>query len=304
MSTPFRRLIKPSLSLNAYAQCACRRPSKVARFEQARCFSSSPAVFSGHSKWATIKHDKAKADAGKSKQRALLTNDITQAVKNNGRDPNMNPRLALALTTAKKSQVPKASIEAAIARGLGLSATGAALESIMLEAMLPASVAAVIEAQTDNKLRSLADLRLIIKEAGGTVSTVSYMFDKKGRVILHQKEGVGADEVLEAAIEAGAEDVHELDDGRVLLYTDPATTKTIAQTVAKSMDMEIAEAEIIYDPNEDTLVPLDDAEMAGQLGKFVDKVQDVQGIQGVYLNWTKGSIDEDLWEELASKTAI
>lgn len=216
----------------------------------------------------------------------------------------MNPRLALALTTAKKSQVPKASIEAAIARGQGLSATGAALEPIMLEAMLPASVAAVIEAQTDNKLRTLADLRLMIKEAGGTVSTVSYMFEKKGRVILHQKDGVGADEVLEAAIEAGAEDVQELDDGRVIILTEPATTKTIGQTVAKSMGMEVAEAEIIYDPNEDTLVPLDDAETAGLLGKFVDKVQDVQGIQGVYLNWAKGSIDDGLWEELASKTAI
>jgi transcriptional/translational regulatory protein YebC/TACO1 len=174
----------------------------------------------------------------------------------------------------------------------------------MLEAMLPASVAAVIEAQTDNKLRTLSNLRLVIKEAGGTVSTVSYMFEKKGRVILHQKEGVGADEVLEAAIEAGAEDVQELDDGRVLLFTDPATAKTISQTVAKAMDMEVAEAEIVYDPNEDTLVPLDDAEVAAQLGKFVDKVQEEQGVHGVYLNWTKGSIDEELWDELASKTAI
>jgi transcriptional/translational regulatory protein YebC/TACO1 len=200
--------------------------------------------------------------------------------------------------------VPKASIEAAIARGQGLSASGTALESIMLEAMLPASVAAVIEAQTDNKLRTLSNLRLVIKEAGGTVSTVSYMFEKKGRVILHQKEGVGADEVLEAAIEAGAEDVQELDDGRVLLFTDPATAKTVSQTVAKAMDMEVAEAEIVYDPNEDTLVPLDDAEVAAQLGKFVDKVQEEQGVHGVYLNWTKGSIDEGLWDELASKTAI
>lgn len=261
-------------------------------------------VTNSRRKWATIKHDKAKNDAGKSKQRALLTNDITNAVKNNGPDPNMNARLALALTTAKKNQVPKASIEAAILRGQGLSATGAALEPIMLEAMLPPSVAAVIEAQTDNKLRTLADLRLMIKEAGGTVSTVGYMFEKKGRIILQQKEGVGADEVLEAAIEAGAEDVQELDDGRVVLFTDPATTKTIAETVAKAMDMEVAESEIIYDPNEDTLVSLDDTEAAEKLGDFVDKVQEVQGIQGVYLNWAKGSIDEALWEELASKTAI
>ncbi|KAF1967360.1 YebC-like protein [Bimuria novae-zelandiae CBS 107.79] len=304
MSAPFRRLFSPSLSLDAFAQCACRRAPRAAPFEQARCFSSSPATFSGHSKWATIKHDKAKNDAGKSKQRALLTNDITHAVKLNGPDPNMNPRLALALTTAKKAQIPKATIEAAIARGQGLSTSGAALENVVLETMLPGSVAAVIECQTDNKLRTLADLRLMIKETGGTVSTVGYMFEKKGRIILQKKDGVGADEVLEPAIEAGAEDVQDLDDGRVVLYTDPSDTKTIGETVAKAMGMEIAESEIIYDPNEDTMVPLDDAEVAAKLGEFVDEVQEESGIQGVYLNWAKGSISDELWDELASKTAI
>lgn len=216
----------------------------------------------------------------------------------------MNPRLALALTTAKKNQVPKAAIEAAIARGQGLSATGAALENVLLEAMLPASVAAVIECQTDNKLRTLADLRLLVKEAGGAVSTVGYMFEKKGRVILARKDGVGADEVLEPAIEAGAEDVVELEDGRVALFTEPAVTKTIGETVAKAMDMDISESEIIYDANEDTLVALDDVEVAEKLGEFVDKVQEVGGIQGVYLNWSKGAIPEELWEELESKTAM
>lgn len=216
----------------------------------------------------------------------------------------MNPRLALALTTAKKNQVPKAAIEAAIARGQGLSATGAALENVLLEAMLPASVAAVIECQTDNKLRTLADLRLLVKEAGGAVSTVGYMFEKKGRVILARKDGVGADEVLEPAIEAGAEDVVELEDGRVALFTETAVTKTIGETVAKAMDMDISESEIIYDANEDTLVALDDVEVAEKLGEFVDKVQEVGGIQGVYLNWSKGAIPEELWEELESKTAM
>ena len=170
--------------------------------------------------------------------------------------------------------------------------------------MLPASVAAVIECQTDNKLRTLADLRLMIKEAGGAVSTVGYMFEKKGRVILAGKEGVGADEVLEPAIEAGAEDVVDLEDGRVVLFTEPADTKTIGETVAKAMGMEVAESEIIYDANEDTLVALDDVEVAEKLGEFVDKVQEVSGIQGVYLNWSKGAIPDELWEELEGKTAM
>ena len=255
-------------------------------------------------KWSSIKHDKAKNDAGKSKQRAILTRDITIAVKLAGPNPDMNPRLALALTIAKKNAVPKSSIEAAIARGQGLSATGAALESLVLEAVLPPSVATIIECQTDNKLRALADLRLIVKEAGGTVSTVGYMFEKKGRIILQKKEGVGADEVLEAALDAGALDVIEDEQGRVVLYTEPAQTKTTAETLAKELEMEIAESEIIYDPNEDTKVPLEGEEVALKLNDFLDELQEVQGVQGVYMNWSKGSgVPDDLWDELRGKVA-
>jgi YebC/PmpR family DNA-binding regulatory protein len=235
--------------------------------------------------------------------RSLMTRDITVAVKIAGANPDMNPRLALALTTAKKNAVPKASIDAAIARGQGLSSTGAALESLLLEAILPPSIATIIECQTDNKLRALADLRLLVKEAGGQVSTVSFMFEKKGRIILRKKEGMGVDEVLEPALDAGVQDVQEDEQGRVVLFTEPAQTKTIAEALAKELDMEIEESEIIYDPNEDTKVPLDDQEAAVKLNSFLDDLQeDVQGVQGVYMNWTKGaSIPDELWEELRGK---
>ncbi|KAF2826542.1 YebC-like protein [Ophiobolus disseminans] len=284
----------------AAAACTCRRAPR-----QLRCLSSTPVSQSGHSKWASIKHDKAKNDAGKSKQRATLTRDISQAVKLAGPDADMNPRLALALVTAKKNAVPKASIEAAVARGQGLSTSGAALESLVLEAVLPAAVAAIIECQTDNKLRALADLRLIVKEAGGTVSTVGYMFEKKGRIILHKKDGVGADEVLEAALDAGVLDVVEDEQGRVVLFTEPARTKTTAETLAKQLQMEVEESDIIYDPNEDTKVALDDEEAAAKLNAFLDELQEVQGIQGVYMNWSKGSgLPEELWDELRGKVAV
>ena len=257
-------------------------------------------------KWASIKHDKAKNDAGKSKMRSLLTRDITVAVKLSGANPEMNPRLALALTTAKKNAVPKASIDAAIARGQGLSSTGAALESLLLEAILPPSIATIIECQTDNKLRALADLRLLVKEAGGQVSTVSFMFEKKGRIILRKKEGIGMDEVFEPALDAGVQDVQEDEEGRVVLFTEPAQTKTIAEQLARELGMEIEESEIIYDPNEDTKVELDDREAAVKLNTFLDELQEeVQGVQGVYVNWTKGeSIPDELWEELRGKVDV
>lgn len=233
-----------------------------------------------------------------------MTRDITNAVKLAGPDPNMNPRLALAITIAKKAAVPKASIEAALARGQGLSATGAALESLVVEAVLPASVATIIECQTDNKLRALAELRLVVKDAKGTISTVGYLFEKKGRIILRQKDGMGVDEVLEPALDAGVQDVEEDEEGRVVLYTEPAQTKTIAQKLAKDLDMEIEESEIIYDPNEDTRVPLDEEGSAKEIGTFLDGLQEVQGVQGVYMNWAKGSISDDLWEELRAKATV
>lgn len=231
-----------------------------------------------------------------------MTRDITNAVKLAGPNPDMNPRLALAISTAKKSAVPKSSIEAALARGQGLSASGAALESLVLEAVLPPSVATIIECQTDNKLRALADLRLLVKEAGGTVSTVGYMFEKKGRIILRQKEGTGVDEVLEPALDAGVVDVEEDAEGRVVLYTEPAQTKTIAEQLAKELGMDIEESEIIYGANEDTRVALDDEGQAKNLGKFLDDLQEIPGVSGVYMNWTKGSIADELWDDLRTKT--
>ncbi|KAH7411562.1 transcriptional regulator-domain-containing protein [Phaeosphaeria sp. MPI-PUGE-AT-0046c] len=305
MSAPFFRAVRASVSSSRASNCACHhglRPRKARVQEHFRYMSSTPNLLSGHSKWASIKHDKAKNDAGKSKQRSLLTRDITVAVKIGGANPEMNPRLALCLTTAKKNAVPKASIEAAIARGQGLSATGAALETVVLEAMLPPSIATIVECQTDNKLRSLADLRLLVKEAGGQVSTVGFMFEKKGRIILQKKDGMGVDEVLETALDAGVEDVVEDEEGRIVLFTEPAQTKTIAQSLSKQLEMEIEESEIIYDPNEDTKVALDDEEAASRLNRFLDDLQEVQGIQGVYMNWSKGeSIPDEMWDELRGK---
>lgn len=223
-----------------------------------------------------------------------------------GPDPTMNPRLATALQKAKKSAVPKTNIEAAIARGQGLSPTGAALESITLEAILPPAVATVIECQTDTKLKLLADLRVLVKDAGGNVSPVGYMFEKKGRTVFRKKDGVGADEVMETALEAdaGVLDVTEDEQGRVVVYTETAQTTTAAEMLSKTLSIEIEDSEIIWDPNEDTKVTLDDDDEAGRLNQFLDEVQEVVGVQGVYTNWSKGSISDELWAELKSKVAV
>ena len=188
-----------------------------------------------------------------------------------------------------------------------MSTSGAALESLVLEAILPPSIATIIECQTDNKLRTLAELRTIVKDAGGTVSPVAYMFEKKGRIILQKKEGLNVDDVLEPALEAGALDILEDDEGRIVLFTEPTETKTTIETLAQTLDIEIEENEIIYDPNEDTKVALEDESAVKSLIKFIDQLQEINAgsIQGVYTNGIKGpNIDESLWEELQNKVAV
>lgn len=221
-----------------------------------------------------------------------------------GPDPNMNPRLTLAISTAKKVSMPKANIEAAIARGQGLSSTGAALESVTLEAILPPSVATVVDCQTDNKLRALAELRTLVRDCGGNVTPIGYLFGKKGRIIFRKKEGLGVDEAFDPALNAGALDVDEDDEGRIILYTEPEQTKSASETLAKELELEIQQTEIIYDPNEDTKIGLDDEEAVKCLIRFLDALQDFPGIQGVYFNWKKGTIPEELWTELQSKAEL
>lgn len=217
----------------------------------------------------------------------------------------MNPRLALTLEKAKKASVPKANVEAAIARGQGLSASGAALENITLEAMLPGNVALVIECATDSKLKTLADLRIIVKDAGGSVTPVSYLFTKMGRIVFVKKEGTGVDEVLEKALDGeGLIDVVEDDEGRVVVTTEPSAVKGTAETLAKDLGLEISESEIIWDANEDTKVPLEDEETAGRLYDFVSEISEVTGVQAVYANWSKGAVPEDVWNELRNKVAV
>ncbi len=175
---------------------------------------------------------------------------------------------------------------------------------MVLEAILPPSISTVIECQTDNKIRTLADLRLLVKNAGGSVSPVGYLFEKKGRVAFRKKDGVGVDEALEPALEAGVLDVVGDEQGRVVLYTEPAQTKATGEALAQSLGMEIEDMEIVYDPNESTMVALNDEAAAQGLGDFFDRLQEVPGLQGLHLNWSKGAIDETLWAELQSKAAV
>ena len=216
-----------------------------------------------------------------------------------GPDPNLNPRLALAVSRAKKDGFPKASIEAAIARGQGVSISGAKLESVVIEAMIPPSIAVVVDSQTDNKARTLTELRLIIKQHGGQITPTGYLFDKKGQIAFKAKEGVGTDEILEAALEAGAIDIEEEAEGGLVVYTESNATKAVSGKLMSEFGLEIESSEIIWDPN--TEADLDSADSAENLISMVDKLKEDLTVQGVYINATRGQTPEDVWEHLQSR---
>lgn len=199
-----------------------------------------------------------------------------------GPDPTMNPRLAHAITVAKKGQLSKTSIEAAIAKGQGKSLSGQALENVTIEAMLPHGVAAMIECQTDNKARTLTDIRTIITKAGGTVTPTAFLFEKKGRIVFEAQEKMDVEDALEHVIEAGALDIVSEED-RLVVETEPAEVMPIAQTLQKKLEIQVDKAEVVYMANEDTLVDLSE-EQEDEVQKVLDSLEEDPTLQNLYIN--------------------
>lgn len=203
------------------------------------------------------------------KQRSTLVQELQFASKQYGADPQFNPRLATAITAAKKQGLPKASIESAVARGQGRSPTGAALESLTIEAMVPPSVAVIVECQTDSKARTLNDLKLAIKESGGTMTPTSHMFDRKGKVVFEGFKNVGEEEIFDQAVEAGAIDIQMEDDGKVVVYAESSETAAVAEILAKSSGLKVESLDIVWDPKEDMMVDVASSEMLESLDSFL-----------------------------------
>ena len=193
----------------------------------------------------------------------------------------MNPRLADVVAKAKKIGFPKASIESAIARGQGVSPSGAALESLTVEAMVPPSVSVIVECQTDSKLRTLSDVRLAIKDAGGTVTPTNHMFERIGRIVLRNPRDLDETEIFDRAIEAGAIDVETQEDGAVVVSTDSSETTAVADALRRSTDLEVESVDIVWDPKEDMMV---DVPSRDSLDTFLERMQDISSVQDVYMN--------------------
>jgi YebC/PmpR family DNA-binding regulatory protein len=229
----------------------------------------------GHSKWANIKHRKARQDASRGKVWTKVIREITVAAKD-GPDPNDNPRLRLALEKANAANMPKDTIKRAIEKGSGTGETGE-LEEIVFEGYGPGGVAILVETMTDNRNRTVSDVRHAFSKYGGNLGTdgsVSYLFKKLG--IIHLSKSLSEESLMEVVIESGAEDFSEEDD--FYEVTTEASVFNNVLDIFKEKKIEYIDAQLTL--RADTLVPLDNAmsEKVLNIMEFMDDLDDVQEV--------------------------
>jgi YebC/PmpR family DNA-binding regulatory protein len=237
---------------------------------------------SGHSKWATTKHKKAVVDAKRGKMFAKLIKNIEVAARTGGGDPAGNPTLYDAIQKAKKSSVPNTNIDNAVKRGSGAEAGGADYQTIMYEGYGPNGVAVLIECLTDNRNRAAAEVRTALTRNGGTLAdpgSVSYLFSRKG-VIVVPKNGLTEDDVLLAVLEAGAEEVNDLDESFEVVCEAGDLVRVRTALQEAGIDYDSADAE--FTPSVE--VPLDE-DGARKIFKLIDALEDSDDVQNVYANF-------------------
>ncbi|MCA1794166.1 MAG: YebC/PmpR family DNA-binding transcriptional regulator [Desulfotignum sp.] len=235
---------------------------------------------SGHSKWSTIKHKKGAADKKRGKIFTKLIKEITVAARMGGGDPEANPRLRQALAAAKTQNMPKENFERAIKKGTG-DLDGVSYEEIVYEGYGPGGVAVLVECLTDNKNRTIADVRYMFSKAGGNVGTdgcVAWMFDKKGLIVV-EKNAVDEDTLMEVALDAGAEDIRDEDDVFEVI-SEPGEFEAVQEALDKA-DIAYTMAEITMLPQNMTPVEGKEAE---QMIRFMEALDDCDDVQQFYTN--------------------
>ncbi|HXT46941.1 MAG TPA: YebC/PmpR family DNA-binding transcriptional regulator [Pseudonocardiaceae bacterium] len=238
---------------------------------------------SGHSKWATTKHKKAVVDAKRGKLFAKLIKNIEVAARTGGGDPDGNPTLYDAIQKARKTSVPTDNIERAVKRGSGADAGGADYQTIMYEGYGPGGVALLIECLTDNRNRAASEVRTAMTRNGGTMAdpgSVSFLFSRKGVVIVPQEQGVSEDDVLAAVLDAGAEEVNNL--GESFEVVSEATDLIAVRTALRQAGIDYDSADASFLPSAST--PLD-ADTARKVFKLIDALEDCDDVQNVYANF-------------------
>jgi len=235
---------------------------------------------SGHSKWATIKHKKGLADAKRGQMFTKFIKEISIAARMGGGDPDMNPRLRTSVLKARAANMPKDNIDRAIKKGTG-ELEGSTYEELTYEAYSPGGGAMLIEVLTDNKNRAAAEIRNILTRSGanlGSANSVSYLFKRKG-VLSYDAEKYTEDQIMEAAIDAGADDVVS-EEGTIIVYTDQGSFESVLNAM-NAKNFETLGAEISMVP--ETYVDID-GDTAGKVQRLIDRLEENEDVQNVYHN--------------------
>jgi YebC/PmpR family DNA-binding regulatory protein len=236
----------------------------------------------GHSKWANIKHKKARQDANRGKVFTKITREIIVAVRHGGADPEGNMQLRMALNKARAANIPNDNINRAIARAVG-SSEGDNLEEITYEGYGPGGVAILLDILTDNRNRTAGEIRYILSRKGGNLGEtgcVSWMFKRKGLILV--EEGADEEELMLAALEAGAEDVREAGQGWEIV-TAPEDLEKVKDAL-EGLGLTLAAAEL-------TMLPDSLCEGPAQVLDLIDALEEHDDVQNVYTNW---DMPEDL----------
>ena len=238
---------------------------------------------SGHSKWATTKHKKAAIDAKRGKLFAKLIKNVEVAARVGGGDPAGNPTLFDAIQKAKKSSVPNDNIDRAVKRGSGAEGGGADYETIMYEGYGPGGVALLIECLTDNRNRAAMEVRTALTRNNGTLAdpgSVSYLFSRKGQVIVPKDGGASEDAVMEATLDAGAEEIADL--GEAIEVLSEATDVVAVRTALQEAGIDYDQAEAAWIPATQVEV---DVEGAKKMLKLIESLEDCDDVQNVFSNF-------------------
>jgi len=247
----------------------------------------------GHSKWASIKHKKKATDAKRGALFTKLTRAITVAAREGGGDVEGNPSLALAVQKAKDASMPKDNIERAIAKGTGADQDAAAFETVVYEGYGPGGVAVLVEALTDNRNRTSADLRHSFSKSGGNLGepgSVAWIFEKKGEIVVDAARYDEDD--LMPAIDEGAEDVTA--DGDVLVVITEPSDLTAIRAALEGAGVELQSSELAMRPT--NRIEVDEGQ-AGSLMKLLDTLDDNDDVQAVHANF---DVDADVLERVAA----
>jgi YebC/PmpR family DNA-binding regulatory protein len=236
---------------------------------------------SGHSKWAKVKHFKGAIDAKRGKIFSKLGREITIAAKIGGGDPGMNPRLRMVLLKCRTANMPKDNIERAIKKGIG-GGEGTNYEDLTYEIYGPNGVALLVEVSTDNRNRTASDIRSIVTKSGGSIATpgsVSRLFQRKGQIIV-SREAAGEDQLMELALEAGAEDFRAEPLGYEII-TEPVNFEAVHRQV-EARNIKCEAAEITSLPA--ITAPLTDAAAAAAVNKLIEALEEHDDVKEVFSN--------------------